>query len=184
MRTGSEGTRLVFLRGNSGSGKSTVAGLVRERYGVRDMAVIGQDVVRRTVLKEKESGCSGHVTVGMVDVMARYALAAGFHVVVEGIYGARRYGEVLRALAADHVGVTAAFYFAVPFEETVRRHGTRTKAGSFGAAEMRSWWKPEDLIPGLDEALVGPELPAAETAALVLARVGLPDGGLVWPAAT
>ncbi|MFB7395150.1 hypothetical protein [Streptomyces sp. NPDC056191] len=77
MRTGSEGTRLVFLRGNSGSGKSTVAGLVRERYGARDMAVIGQDVVRRTVLKEKESGCSGHVTVGMVDVMARYALAAG-----------------------------------------------------------------------------------------------------------
>jgi guanylate kinase len=31
--TGTTATRLIVLRGNSGSGKSTVARAVRERYG-------------------------------------------------------------------------------------------------------------------------------------------------------
>ncbi|MFJ3877080.1 AAA family ATPase [Streptomyces sp. NPDC090077] len=177
MHTGTAATRLVFLRGNSGSGKSTVADLIRQRYGRRGMAVIGQDTVRRSILKETETEASGHVTVGMIDVMTRHALDAGYHVVVEGIYGARRYGDTFRALATDHAGITAAFYFDVPFEETLRRHATRGKAGSFGEAEMREWWKPQDLIEGLAETVIGPELDAEEVVALALARVGLAAGG-------
>jgi hypothetical protein len=39
-------TRLVVLRGNSGSGKSSAAAEVRARYG-RGIALVGQDYLRR-----------------------------------------------------------------------------------------------------------------------------------------
>ncbi|WP_182903868.1 hypothetical protein [Microbispora sp. H10830] len=46
MRTGSPDTRLIVLRGNSGSGKTSVARAVRAAYG-RGLALVCQDVVRR-----------------------------------------------------------------------------------------------------------------------------------------
>ena len=46
--TGSGSTRLIVLRGNSGSGKSSVAAGVRARYG-RGIALVGQDNLRRFV---------------------------------------------------------------------------------------------------------------------------------------
>lgn len=53
MLTGSGDTRLIVLRGNSASGKSTVARAVRDRYGY-GIALVGQDNIRRTVLREKD----------------------------------------------------------------------------------------------------------------------------------
>ncbi|MFE4060604.1 kinase, partial [Streptomyces sp. NPDC059096] len=50
---GSEETRLVVLRGNSASGKSSVATGLRERFG-RGLAVVGQDNLRRIVLRERD----------------------------------------------------------------------------------------------------------------------------------
>src|SRR5699024_5501323 len=73
---------LILLRGNSGSGKSTVAAALRQAYG-RGLAIIGQDVVRREILRERDLPGAANIT--MIDLMARHALAHGFHVVVEGI---------------------------------------------------------------------------------------------------
>ncbi|MFF4647758.1 AAA family ATPase [Streptomyces sp. NPDC001389] len=169
MRTGTPDTRLIMLRGNSGSGKSTVADELRRRYG-RGIAIVGQDNVRRIVLKEATPGLT---TVGLVDVMARHILDQGWHVIVEGIYGAHRYSDALRALAADHVGTTACFYFDLSFEETVRRHATRAKAGSFGADDMRGWWRPDDVIDGLGEKTIGAGQTMPEIADMVMTAVGL-----------
>ena len=80
--TGNAQTILIVLRGNSASGKSTVARLVREQYG-RGVAIIGQDVVRREILWEKDEPSS--VNIGMIGLMARHALDSGMHVIVEGI---------------------------------------------------------------------------------------------------
>ncbi len=48
---------------------------------------------------------------------ARYALDGGFHVVVEGILYADRYGDMLAQLRADHRGVTHGYYLYVPLGE-------------------------------------------------------------------
>ena len=53
MPGGSDQTRLVVLRGNSGAGKSSVAAALREAYG-RDLAWVSQDLIRRTILKERD----------------------------------------------------------------------------------------------------------------------------------
>jgi predicted kinase len=47
---GSASSRLIVIRGNSGSGKSAVAAGVRAGRPHGTLAVVGQDVVRRTIL--------------------------------------------------------------------------------------------------------------------------------------
>jgi predicted kinase len=75
---GSAETRLVILRGNSASGKSTIAKLLRERLG-RGVAWVEQDYLRRTVLREHDR--PGLPNIGLIDMVARYALDAGYHVI-------------------------------------------------------------------------------------------------------
>jgi hypothetical protein len=40
-------TQLIVLRGNSGSGKTSVARALRQAYGRRGLALVSQDVLRR-----------------------------------------------------------------------------------------------------------------------------------------
>jgi predicted kinase len=122
MRVGSGTTRLIVLRGNSASGKSAVAQGVRDRYG-RGLAVVGQDNVRRMILRERD--VPGGANIGLIDAVARYALDAGYHVVVEGILYADRYGEMLRGLREDHRGQSRFYYLDVP--PSRRRRSTASR---------------------------------------------------------
>lgn len=140
---GSSSTRLVVVRGNSGSGKSSIASAVRAQLG-RTCALVPQDVMRRTVLKEKD--VANGFNIGLISTVARYALDRGYHVIVEGILSAQRYGGMLTELARDHRGSTTFFYLDVSFPETVRRHGTRPEAAEFDAAEMWQWYRGRDPL--------------------------------------
>lgn len=130
----------MVLRGNSGSGKSTVARAVRER--VERVALVQQDVVRRQVLRERD--VPGGANIGLLDLIVRYALDHGYDVILEGILNASRYGEMLRGLARDHEA--AFFYLDVSFEETTRRHATRPEAAEFAVEDMRRWYRKRDLL--------------------------------------
>jgi len=150
---GSASTGLVVLRGNSGSGKSTVARTLQDRQA-RRLAVVSQDVLRRGVLRVPDE--PDNPAVGLVDVVARFALDRGMHVVVEGIMPGRLYGSMLTSLAADHAGTTRFFRFDLPFDETLRRHDARG-CQDFGEHELRQWWRDDDALHGCDERTIGPE---------------------------
>ena len=148
---GSASTLLCVLRGNSGSGKTSIATGIRSRYG-RGVALVGQDNMRRTVLREHDVPHGANI--GLIDTVARYALDHGFHVIVEGILYADRYGSMLEALSRDHRGKSRFYYLDVDFAETLRRHATKPQANEFGAAEMSGWYRPRDLLPGVVEHLI------------------------------
>ncbi|TMR06446.1 hypothetical protein ETD86_52755 [Nonomuraea turkmeniaca] len=152
MLTGSQDTTLIVIRGNSGSGKSTVARAVREAFGRRGMAVISQDVVRRDILRELDR--PGGVNIGLLDVMCRHALDAGYHVILEGILAGSRYGEMLQSLCGDHRGRTLCYYLDVSWEETLRRHETRPQRARFGPDEMRQWYVKKDVLPDVHETVI------------------------------
>ncbi|WP_326566162.1 kinase [Amycolatopsis rhabdoformis] len=158
--------RLVLLRGPSGAGKTTIARTLRTHWG-RGTALVRQDVVRREILREHD--VPGGVNIGLIDVMCRHTLAAGYDVILEGIFPAARYGEMLRRLLADHDG--SAFFFAVPFPETVRRHATRPQSTEFTPEDMRGWYLPDDRLGVPGEVVLGPELAVKETVALIDAAV-------------
>ncbi|MFB9578870.1 AAA family ATPase [Streptomyces yanii] len=170
MTVGTEDTRLVVLRGNSASGKSSVAAGVRDRFG-RGLALVGQDNLRRIVLRERDR--PGAANIGLIDLTARYALDAGYHVVVEGILYADRYGEMLAQLRADHRGPTHAYYLHVPFEQTLARHATKPIANEVGEPQLRDWYRSLDLLPGGIETVIGADSTLTETVDRIMLDTGL-----------
>lgn len=168
---GSTRTRLVVARGNSGSGKTTVALAVRSLLG-RTCALVQQDVMRRTVLKERD--VPGGANIGLISLVARYALDQGYHVIIEGILHAERYADMLTELARDHRGITAFYYLDISYAESLRRHATRPQAAEFGPEHMREWYRHRDLlgVPGVPGERVIPETSTLEdTTARILAEV-------------
>jgi predicted kinase len=144
---GQAGT-LVVLRGNSGSGKSTVARLVQERYARTECLVVGQDHVRRIMLRELEGDATGDLNAELLAAIARWGLDRGLIVLMEGILNARPYGRMLEGLASQ---ASAAHFFAwdLSFEETVRRHHQRPQRHDFTVDEMAAWyhgWQPLEVV--------------------------------------
>ncbi|MET9255485.1 kinase [Streptomyces sp. NPDC048182] len=172
MRVGSDTTRLIVLRGNSASGKSSVAAGVRDRFG-RGLALVGQDNLRRIVLRERDR--PGAANIGLIDLTARYALDAGYHVVLEGILYADHYGDMLTRLRADHRGPTHGYYLHVPFAETLLRHATKPIADDVDEAQLRAWYRPRDLLPGGGETVIEADSRLAETVERVMKDTGLAD---------
>lgn len=170
VRAGTRETRLIVLRGNSASGKSTVAASLRDRFG-RGLALVAQDNLRREVLRERDR--PGAANIGLIDAVARYALDAGYHVVLEGLLYADHYGAMLARLRADHRGPTHAYYLDVPFAETLVRHATKPIAHDVGEADLRDWYRPLDLLPGGAETVIGADSALADTVGRVLRDTGL-----------
>jgi len=168
--TGFEESALVVLRGNSGSGKSTVARSLREGLG-RGIAIIGQDVVRRDILREKD--VPGGTNIGLLETMVRYSLDHGYHVILEGILDAGRYGDMLNRLGDDHRGTTTFWYWDLSFETTLQRHSTKPVAGEFGEPEMRSWFVWRDLLPSAEEHLFDDRCTKDQAVDLILRVSGL-----------
>jgi hypothetical protein len=174
-RTGRESpTRLIVIRGNSASGKSAVAADIRRRHG-RGLAIVGQDNLRRLVLRERD--VPGGANIDLIDLTARFALDRGFHVIVEGILYADHYGRMLMALIADHAG--HAYYLDVPWDETLRRHATKPQAAAYGEREMRAWFRERDLLPGGPEQIIPAASSLDETVRRIVTESGLGDGDSV-----
>jgi adenylylsulfate kinase-like enzyme len=160
--------QLIVVRGNSGSGKTSVVEAIRERYG-RGIAYIEQDYVRRIVFQELDQPDGANIE--LIGQMARHALGRGFHTVVEGILPTIRYGGMLEQLHRDHGG--HFYYLDIPFEETVRRHATREKASAFTADDMADWYRPKDLLEQPRETVVDETSSLDATVQRILNETGL-----------
>ncbi len=169
MPVGSDHTRLIVLRGNSGSGKSTVAMTLRGAYG-RGLAWVSQDLIRRTVLMEKDR--PGAPNIGLIDQVTRYALDHGYHVVLDGILDAGHYEPMLAGLGRDHRGRSWFYYLDVSLEETLRRHGTRPQAAEFGPDDMRRWYRAGDLLASVRECVIEETSTLQQTVGRILADTG------------
>jgi len=165
-----EKTRLITIRGNSASGKSTIASLIREKHG-RGIALIGQDNLRRVVLREHDT--AGAANIGLIDLTCRYALVNGFHVILEGILRAERYGEMLTRLRADYAGRSSWWFLDVGFSETLKRHDTKPQASEYGEAEMRRWWLERDFLPGRFEQVITADESAEAAATRIMTGASL-----------
>ncbi|MFI5914716.1 AAA family ATPase [Dactylosporangium sp. NPDC051541] len=171
---------LVVIRGNSGSGKTTIAREVRRRYG-RGCALLEQDHLRRVVLREHDRDDVEPTAPAFIAATARTALELGHHVVLEGILRTARYGAVLRDLIAGHPGPSSVFYLDIPFDETVRRHAGRAHLVTFTPQDMRGWYLPGDRLGGPGETTIGADSAFEDTVAAILHGSGLAGQGALTP---
>jgi predicted kinase len=167
------GTKLVIIRGNSGSGKTSIARALRSRYE-RGCALVEQDYLRRTVLKELDK--PGGLAPALIGQTARLALNHGYHVVLEGILATARYRPMLAELVTDHGGETYVFYLDVPLAETLRRHALRPQAAEFTADDMRDWYLPDDRLGLAGEQVLAPTATLDEAVELIAGAAGFPPG--------
>lgn len=161
-------SKLILLRGNSGSGKTTVARQLQKALG-RGTLLLSQDVVRREMLWARDGPDTAALPL-LMDLL-RYGRDHCAVVILEGILNAEWYRPLLR-LARDLYGEGLfAYYYDLPFEETLRRHQTRESRQSFGAAEMRGWWREKDWAGLFPEKALTRELSPEDAVALILSDV-------------
>ena len=173
VMVGTEETRLIVLRGNSASGKSSIASGLREQFG-RNLALVAQDNLRRIVLRERDR--PGAANIGLIGMTARYALDAGFHTVVEGILYADRYAEMLEDLLRDHRGISRCYYLDVPLQETLVRHSTKPDLEYLTQVtdeHLRDWYREQDLLPSGVETVVDASSTLPDTVKRIMWESGL-----------
>jgi len=139
------------LRGPSCSGKTTTALAVRQAVG-RGVAVVQQDVIRRELLRERDQ--PGALNIDLISLIVTRCLAADYDVILEGILDASRYGTALRAIITAHPGPAHVCYFALPLDETLRRHATKPNATGYGPRELAEWYVPDDLLSVPHEKII------------------------------
>ena len=138
--------KLIILRGNSGSGKTTVAKELQQRFGENTM-LISQDMIRREILKVSDGVDTKALP--FLKELLRYGQDNSEVVILEGIMVAEWYAPLFELAVQLYGSNIYAYYFDIPFEETVKRHKTRPKSNEFGEKEMRSWWVEKDYAPCL-----------------------------------
>ncbi len=170
--TGSTDTKLIVIRGPSGAGKSSIARRLQLRHG-RGCALVGQDYLRRVVLRERD--LPGGIAPALIAQTVRFCLDNGYHVVLEGILHSARHAGMIRALSAAHLGQTTVFYLDIPFEETLRRHAMRPQAAEFGPDQMRDWYAAHDVLGLQGEHIIDETAAMEDIIGLIAATAGLPQ---------
>lgn len=146
--------KLIILRGNSGSGKTTTAKELQNRFGHNTM-LISQDAVRREMLKVRDG--ENTLALPLMKELLRYGSEHSDVVILEGIMYSDWY-KPLYELAVQLYGTEIyAYYFDLPFEETLKRHQTRAKCNEFGEEAMRRWWREKDFSDVLKEVRITSE---------------------------
>lgn len=144
-------SKLIIIRGNSGSGKSSVARGLQKRIG-RNTLMLAQDTVRREMLLARD----GYDTAALPLLIAllRYGYENNEVVVLEGILHSQWYKQLFETAVQLFGEDIYAYYYDLPFEETLKRHETKPQKLEFGETEMRRWWNEKDFIGIIPEKTI------------------------------
>ena len=71
--------------------------------------------------------------------------------ILEGILNSQWYKPLFETAILEYGSNIHAYYYDIPFEETVQRHKTKSNCNEFGEDSMRRWWKEKDYIKIIDE---------------------------------
>ena len=147
--------KLIILRGNSGSGKSSAARALQRRFG-RGTLMIPQDTVRREMLWVRDGG--GTPAVPLLIDLLRYGHACSEVTILEGILDSSVYRALFEEARTLFGAEIYAYYYDLPFEETLLRHETKPNRADFGEEDMRRWWKEKDFIGIIPETVLTREI--------------------------
>ena len=146
--------KLIILRGNSGSGKTTIAKELQNSFG-RNTMLISQDVIRRDMLKVKDG--ENTEALPLMKELLIYGRSHSDVVILEGIMYADWYKPLFELAIQLYDTRVYAYYFDLPFEETLKRHQTKPNCNEFGEEAMRRWWREKDFSDVLNEKIITSE---------------------------
>ncbi|HCM89785.1 MULTISPECIES: AAA family ATPase [Vagococcus] len=157
-------SKIILIRGNSGSGKTTVANELHDILGPGNL-LISQDCVRRTMLKVKDKPMN--LAIGLIETMIDYGIKNCEHIIIEGILARNKYGEMLRN-TLKRADIVNAYYYDLSLEETIKRHNTKENT-DFNSNKMREWFVPHDFLGIENEKIISENISKEEMIKLILA---------------
>lgn len=169
-------SKLIIIRGNSGSGKTTVAKELRSRIsdGLSDNTMlVQQDTLRRDILRERDM-LEKRSIIDLTELVVEFGRKQGRTVIVEGIFAVKKYGAMLRKLASNF-DESYVYYFDLTFEETLVRHLTKFNAHEFGEKEMREWWNEKDYLGMPNEKTLHKEMGVEDIVCQIISDIGVTE---------
>ena len=161
--------KLIIIRGNSGSGKSSVAKALQHQFG-RNTLMISQDTVRREMLWAHDG--NNTTAIPLLISLMEYGYKNSEIIILEGILHSEWYKSLFeRAIQMFQAENIYAYYHDLTFAETLKRHETKNHKFEFGEKEMRRWWHEKDYIGFIKEKTLTEELTLDETVELILSDV-------------
>lgn len=150
-------SKLIILRGNSGSGKTTVSKALQEKFG-RNTMLISHDMVRMQILHAKDVEA-----LPLIMQLLKYGRQNSEITILEGILPVEVYMPLFERAVREYGKDIFAFYYDLPFEETLQRHATKPNRADFGEQDMRRWWKEKDFINIIPEKIITKNLSVSDT---------------------
>lgn len=148
--------KLIILRGNSGSGKTSAAKALQEKFGPNTM-LISHDMIRMQVLHVwSRLGLEKSLPL-MVELM-KYGRKNSEVTIIEGILPTPDYNPLFEAAVQEYGSNICAYYYDLPFEETLLRHSTKPNRDEFGEEDMRRWWQEKDYLSMIQETILYADL--------------------------
>lgn len=160
-------SKIIILRGNSGSGKSSVAKSLQNKFGNGTM-LISQDVIRRDMLKVRD-GMETKALPLLIELV-KYGQKNCEVVILEGILISNLYKELFEQVKIEYNDIYA-YYYDIPFEETLKRHQTKPNHMEFGEDKMKSWWIENDYIGIIPEKILTADLSLERTVDIIFQDV-------------
>lgn len=161
--------KLIIIRGNSGSGKSSVAKALQRKFG-RNTLMIPQDIVRREMLWAHDG--NNTKAIPLLISMMKYGYANSEITIIEGILNSAWYKPLFeQAVRLFHEENIYAYYYDLPFAVTLKRHESKSNKYDFGEEDMRRWWNEKDYIGFIKEKTLTEELTLDDAVDLILSDV-------------
>lgn len=160
--------KIILLRGNSASGKTTISKKLQKKLG-RGTFLISQDVVRREMLYVNDG--ADNKAIDLLIQLIEYGRDNCSHVILEGILISSWYHKLFETIRNEFSDEVYAYYFDIPFEETLRRHMTKANAHEYGEAEMKGWWTEKDFVSIFPEHIITKDMEEDEIVDMILGRI-------------
>ena len=153
-------SKLIILRGNSGSGKTSVAKALQKRLGFNTM-LISHDMVRMQMLHIwGKDGIAASLPLMME--LVKYGKEHSHITILEGVLDSNEYRKLFEVCAVLFGKEIHAYYYDLPFEETLLRHQTKPNWMDFDEADMRRWWREKDYLTTIPETILTKEISLEE----------------------
>lgn len=144
--------KLIILRGNSGSGKTTVARMLQKKFGPNTMR-ISHDMVRMEILHVWSAEGIRKSLPLMIELL-RYGSRNSEVTIMEGVLPSEAYAPLFEAALEEYGENIFSYYYDLSFEETLRRHQTKPNRNDFGEDDMRRWWKEKDCLENIPQTVL------------------------------
>ena len=132
---------IIIIRGNSGSGKTTVAKELCKKLG-SDCMLLSQDVIRRDILHTKDG--ENNTAIDLLKMLIMYGKTQSKIIILEGILKFQWYSSIFDVIKKNFSNIYS-YYYDLPFEETVKRFETKSDT-SYTKEDMKRWWNEKDYL--------------------------------------